>query len=143
MKLVENWQDYDFKFILDLYKSVNWTNYTKEPDSLRKALENSTSVVLAIDEEIVVGLARSISDDISIHYLQDILVNPSHQRKGVGRMLLDWSKKRYENVKIHMLLTDDEEKQHRFYKSFDYKNTKDLKKHNLNAFVRMNGIDLK
>ena len=136
---------------LVLFKNVRTPGYkgdlksyqeTGGYEALKKALENSTSVVLAIDNEAVVGLARSMSDDVSIHYLQDILVNPTHQREGIGRALLDWTKKRYENVKIHMLLTDDEEKQHKFYKSFDYKNTKDLKKHNLNAFVRMNNLTL-
>lgn len=41
-----------------------------------------------------------------------------------------------------MILTDDEEKQLRFYESLGYKNTKNLSDIPLNAFVKMKGAEL-
>ena len=63
-----------------------------------------------MEDQEVVGLVRSISDNVSIHYLQDILVHPNHQRTGIGRKLFERTLGRYKDVRTHMLLTDDEEK---------------------------------
>jgi ribosomal protein S18 acetylase RimI-like enzyme len=135
--------DSDFGAILDLYEAVNWTAYTKEPEQLKKAFQNSSLVQLAYVGDQLVGLSRSMSDEVSIHYLQDILVHPDHQHQGIGRILLTFTLDHYQNVRTHMILTDDEEKQLKFYESIGYKNTKDLKEIPLNAFVKMAGVELK
>lgn len=98
--------------------------------------ENSQTVYLAVEGDQVVGLVRSISDDVSIHYLQDIIIHPEWQRKGIGRMLFNAVLERYQHVRAHMLLTDDEEKQLKFYHSLGYENVKDFKGANLNSFVK-------
>ncbi len=67
--------------ILELYKSVRWTAYTDNPEQLMTTIENSTYVVSISESDKILGLVRSISDDISIHYLQDILVHPDFQKK--------------------------------------------------------------
>ena len=43
---------------------------------------------------------------------------------------------------MKVLLTDDEERQKIFYESLGYKNTKDLKKNPLNAYVQIAGREL-
>ena len=68
-----------------LYNSVGWTSYTKDPASLVAAVEGSDYVVTALEHSKLVGMARAISDDASIVYIQDILVNPTHQGQGLGR----------------------------------------------------------
>ena len=51
---------------------------------LPTAIRNSTYVVTAWHADQLVGLARGLSDDVSIFYLQDILVHPDYQRTGIG-----------------------------------------------------------
>ncbi|HLE11032.1 MAG: hypothetical protein A2504_10505 [Bdellovibrionales bacterium RIFOXYD12_FULL_39_22] len=143
MEIRDDWENIQFDDIIELYRLVGWDNYTDEPSSLKSAFLNSTYVAVAIQENKVCGVARSISDDVSIHYLQDIIVAPNFQRQGVGRKLLNEVLKRFAHVRTHLLLTDDEEKQVNFYKSLGYSNTRELKEVPLNAFVKMNGIDLK
>ena len=143
MKLQEGLVDVDFNRIVELYDSVGWSVYTQDLSELQKALENSSFIVLMFEGEKVVGLARSVSDDSSIHYLQDILVDPKYQRLGVGRQLMERCLKRFSHVRTHMILTDDELKQKQFYESLGYRNTKDLKENKLNAFVRMKDISLR
>lgn len=142
MKLLENWKGIDFDKIIELYNSVNWSNYTNDPSSLKDAFNNSTYVILAVVDNEVCGLARSISDDVSIHYLQDLLIKPKYQRRGIGRKLFDTVLERFSHVRTHMLLTDDEEKQIKFYQSLGYSNTRELGEVPLNAFVKMNGVSL-
>lgn len=142
MEIVEDWRTFPFDRILKLYQAVGWSNYTNSPESLRIAFENSTYVLLAVVGDEVIGLSRSMTDFVSIHYLQDIIVAPEFQRQGIGRKLLSHVMNQLQNVRTHMILTDDEEKQLRFYQSFGYKNTKDLEKQVLNTFVKMPGINL-
>lgn len=132
-RISERWKAFPFNKIISLYDSVGWSAYTNEPDLLRKAFENSSFALIAYEGEEVVGVLRSISDEVSVHYLQDILVCPSHQRRGLGKKLVSLAIKRFEQVRTHILLTDDEGKQKKFYESLEFKNTKNEK---LNCFLR-------
>lgn len=144
MKFINDWKKINFGEIVKLYESVGWSAYTKDINSLRVAFENSTFVNLAINGQgEILGLTRSVSDKVSIHYLQDIIVNPNYQRKGIGRKLLEATLDNFKNVRTHMILTDDEEKQLKFYSSLGFKNTKNLIEMPLNTFVKMRNTDLK
>jgi ribosomal protein S18 acetylase RimI-like enzyme len=133
-----------FEKIVALYNSVGWTAYTnaQERPKLSQALQNSTYVVSAWTDDQLVGLARGLSDDVSIFYLQDILVHPDFQHQGIGRKLLTNCLERFAHVRMQVLLTENEEKQIKFYQSLGYKNTKDLQQIPLNAFVQVRGIEL-
>lgn len=142
MRIINTWQSIPFENILSLYEAVGWTSYTKTPERLKKAFEHSTFVLIVLKEDEVIGVIRSVSDFVSIHYLQDILIHPNHQRAGIGRLLLSKALEYFKDVRTHILLTDNEERQAHFYRSFGYKNTRELQKHQLNAFVQMKGIEL-
>ena len=71
-----------------LYDSVGWAAYTDDLDALIRGLENSAVVVTARSGGKLIGLARIVSDRATIAYLQDILVDPGHQRRGIASELL-------------------------------------------------------
>ena len=121
--------------ILELYNALGWTKYTQDPETLYKALRNSTYVVTCYADSQLIGLARSLSDDVSIHYLQDILVLPTFQHQGIGRKLLQQCLDRFRHVRTHLLLTDDREQQKRFYQSCGYTNIRNIAE--LNVFIIM------
>jgi predicted GIY-YIG superfamily endonuclease len=137
---VEGIQNLSKEIIIKLYDSVGWSKYTDKPDELMKSLTNSTYIITCLNNNNLIGLARSISDDSAIHYLQDILVDPKYQRLGIGRELFNRCLNRFDHVRSHVLLTDDEEKQKLFYEFLGFRNTKFLKKFPLNCFVKMKGI---
>lgn len=123
--------------LLALYDAVEWGAYTRAPDTLVAAVANSSIVVTARDEDgALIGLARGLSDDASVFYLQDVLVHPDHQRRGIGRRLLTVCLERYGHVRQKVLLTDDDEAQRRFYESLGYVRTTDITEARLNAYVR-------
>ena len=128
--------------LLALYTAVGWSAYTHEPNQLKAAIANSDFVVTAIEDGSLIGLARCVSDDVSITYIQDILVHPDHQRKGVGRALVQAILHRYAHVRQKILLTDDRPEQLRFYASLGFRNTCDLETTPLNAFIRIDGVTL-
>lgn len=101
-----------------LYKSVGWSAYASNPELLCRAIKNSSFVVTAWGEDDqLIGLARAISDDATICYIQDILVNPDFQGAGVGRGLVTQVAERYQHVRQTVLITDDQPQQRAFYES--------------------------
>lgn len=106
--------------VLSLYEAVGWTAYTRSPDVLTRSLEGSHRVVAAHQGERLVGLARSISDGATIVYLQDVLVHPDEQRRGVGRLLLEELFAGYPGIRQRVLLTDDEDRQRSFYEELGF-----------------------
>ncbi|WP_043732354.1 GNAT family N-acetyltransferase [Kutzneria sp. 744] len=122
--------------LLDLYGAVGWTAYTGHPEVLRKAIEGSSYVVTARMGDRLVGLARAVSDDATVCYLQDVLVHPEAQREGTGRKLVEAVLERYRSVRQKVLLTDDEKAQRAFYEALGYKEIRDFGEGTLRAFVR-------
>lgn len=103
---------------LSLYESVGWTSYTRDPDLLIRAIRGSSFVVTARGPERELwGLARAISDDVTVCNLQDILVRPGVQRAGIGRALIEHVLAKYQHVRQTVLITDDEPVQRAFYES--------------------------
>ena len=123
--------------ILSLYNSVGWTAYTSSPDVLFQAIKSSSFVVSAWNEGgNLVGLARTISDDATICYLQDILVHPDLQRTGVGRALFGRVLERYDHVRQTVLITDDEPWQRAFYESMGMTEGADFSVGPVRVFVK-------
>lgn len=120
--------------LLHLYGAVGWTAYIRDPEELARAFRQSSFVWTARSGGgELVGLVRGLSDDVSILFVQDVLVRPDWQRRGVGRALMEAVLTRYAHVMQTVLLTDDGPEQLAFYESLGFQNTRDL---GLNAFCR-------
>lgn len=129
--------------LLSLSDSVGWTDYTIDQNGamLKTAVHNSAYVVTAWKVDELIGLARGMSDDVSIFYLQHILVRPEYQGTGIGHLLLNNFLDRFKHVRTKLLLTDNDEQRLKFYESMGFKNTRHLAKVTLNAFVQFNELD--
>lgn len=92
---------------LPLYAAVGWTNYTDRPEMLRQAFEHSLLVLGAYEGNRLVGLLRAVGDGFSVVLIQDLLVLPDCQRRGIGTKLMRALMERYPNVYQLELFTDD------------------------------------
>lgn len=129
----------DIEELVALYDAVGWSAYTKAPEVPHAAVTGSSYVVAARRGQRLIGLARALSDDATICYLQDVLVLPEEQRTGVGRALVQAVLDRYRTVRQKVLLTDDESGQRTFYESLGYVEVRDHDQGALRAFVRFDG----
>jgi ribosomal protein S18 acetylase RimI-like enzyme len=133
---VEPAQDLEQGEVVALYESVGWSAYTRDPSTLMAALAGSSYVVAARLEGVLVGLARVVTDGVTICYLQDVLVHPAHQRSGTGRALVRAALEPYSSVRQTVLLTDAEPAQQAFYESLGFREARDVTEAALRAFVR-------
>lgn len=120
--------------VLSLYDSVGWTNYTKRPEMLKAAYAASLMALGAYEDNQLVGIIRVVGDGASILYIQDIIVLPECQRRGIGKQLLLSALERYPDIYQVVLLTDDTPETTAFYQACGFQKDTDL---GLCAFLRM------
>ena len=116
MEIIE-YQTYREGEILPLYTSVGWTAYTDAPDVLHRGFERSLLTLAAYEGETLVGLVRAVGDGETVVLVQDLLVFPQYQRRGIGTALMRAMMDRFANVRQFQLLTDNTEKTLAFYRS--------------------------
>ena len=107
--------------ILNLYASVGWTAYTRSPEVLRKGFENSLLTLAAYEGERLIGIIRAVGDGHTVIFIQDLLVLPEYQRKGIGSSLLQKILERYSMVRQIELVTDHDSKTVSFYRSMGFR----------------------
>lgn len=118
---IKEYRSYKEKEILSLYASVGWTAYTDHPETLKKGFENSMLTLAAYENGQLLGLIRTVGDGQTIVFIQDLLVYPEYQRKGVGSALLREVLDRYGHVRQIKLTTDDTPKTIGFYTSMGFR----------------------
>ena len=114
--VIKDYDNFKMEQILQLYNSVGWTNYTKNPSMLEAAIKHSLKTLAAFVEDRLVGLIRVVGDGYSVIYIQDIIVSPEYQRNGLGKMLICELDTLYPNVYQKVLLTDNQPLSIHFYK---------------------------
>ena len=115
--ILKEYAGYNEEEILGLYESLGWTNYTDNPAMLKNAYLNSLKIYGAYVDDKLIGIIRVVGDGFSVIFIQDLLVHPEFQRKGVGTLLLKKVLCEYESVYQKHLITEDTEKTALFYKS--------------------------
>ena len=117
---IREYGNYKEEEIRQLYTEVGWTAYTESMPALEQGFKNSLLVLAAYENDELLGIIRVVGDGFTIVFIQDILVFPRHQRKGVGTALLKAVLDRYPDVRQIELTTDNTPKTVAFYKSLGF-----------------------
>lgn len=123
---IRAYTEYNEAEILGLYASVGWTAYTDDPAALRNGFANSLLTLAAYEEAALAGLIRVVEDGHTIVFVQDILVRPQFQRRGIGSVLLQAVLNRYAGVRQIELFTDDTPETAAFYRSMGFRELTEL-----------------
>jgi predicted N-acetyltransferase YhbS len=80
----------DLDAVIELYlaSTLGERRPVDDRERMRLMLANANLVVTAWDGDLLVGIARSLSDFSYATYLSDLAVRVSHQRQGIGRELI-------------------------------------------------------
>ena len=66
------------------------TGFRDRPiEQVEKALENNLFDVIAVCNDEVIGMGRLVGDGVRYWYLQEIIVLPEFQGKGIGTRIVD------------------------------------------------------
>lgn len=82
--------DLDLDQVIDLYRASTLGARRPIEDRRRFAamLKNANLVITAWDDDMLVGISRSMTDFAYITYLSDLAVRVSHQKQGIGKELI-------------------------------------------------------
>lgn len=117
---IKEYRSYKEAEIRRLYTEVGWTAYTENMSVLEQGYKNSLLVLAAYENDELLGIIRVVGDGFTIIFVQDILVFPREQRKGVGTALMKAVLDRYPDVRQIELATDNTSKTVAFYKSLGF-----------------------
>lgn len=82
--------DVDLDRIIELYHASTLAERRPADDRacMRQMLEEANLVVTAWEGDLLVGIARTLTDHCYVAYLADLAVRRSHQHRGIGRELI-------------------------------------------------------
>lgn len=74
-----------------------------EPERILKMLEYGNLIITARENNVLVGVARSLTDFMYCTYLSDLAVDLSYQKKGIGKELIRLTKLETPKAKLILL----------------------------------------
>ncbi|WP_217141358.1 GNAT family N-acetyltransferase [Streptomyces sp. AC627_RSS907] len=99
-------KDLDLDEVLAVYRSsgLGERRPVEDRDRMAAMVTGANLVLVARDDDgALIGIARSVSDFSYVTYLSDIAVAGHLQRSGVGRALIDATRKEAPTAKIVLL----------------------------------------
>ncbi len=115
------------KELKNLFSQTTWASKRKNKD-IEKMLKNLTVFVTVRENSKLIGFGRAISDGIYRALVDDIIVDGSYQKQGIGRMLIENILKQLNGIDEIFLNTKPDLEV--FYKKFGFNkvNTITMKK---------------
>ena len=107
----------DVKSIGDLRNSVGWNSMT---EFHTKSLCNSYFYICCYDNDKLVGFLDVVSNGSSDAYIQDVIVRPEYQFKGVGTTLMAMAIDKLKKNNIYAISVLFDERLSDFYKKFGF-----------------------
>lgn len=120
--------------IKDIYEKESWKAYLNDDEKLIRAFDNSLYTIGAFDEDRLVGFIRCVGDGEHSLLVQDLIITPEYQKRGIGTYLFKTIMEKYSDVRSFIVITDIEDVvDNKFYKSFNFKKLKDR---NMVCYIR-------
>jgi GNAT superfamily N-acetyltransferase len=91
--------------IVNLYNSSGLNRPTGDIERIKKMYDNSNLIATAWDNDLLVGIARSLTDYCFCCYLSDLAVREGYKSKGIGKKLIALTKEKIGDRTMLLLLS--------------------------------------
>ncbi|HNQ26789.1 MAG TPA: GNAT family N-acetyltransferase [Aquaticitalea sp.] len=91
--------------IIELYDNSGLPRPIKDKERIQKMFDNSNLVITAWDNDLLVGVCRSITDWVWSCYLADLAVRQEYKKAGIGRQLINLTKEKVGEQSMVLLLS--------------------------------------
>jgi len=91
--------------IIALYDNAGLPRPTHNKARIQKMFDHSDLVITAWDKDVLVGVARSITDWVWSCYLSDLAVRLDYQKEGIGKKLINLTKEKVGVQSMVLLLS--------------------------------------
>lgn len=107
------------KALADLRESVGWNRMERE---YTNPLMTSYYHIAVYEDDKLIGYIDSVSNGVTDAYIQDLMVCPDYQVKGIGTALMDKMIEYLKEKRIYMISVVYEEGLKPFYERFGFYN---------------------
>jgi predicted N-acetyltransferase YhbS len=90
-KIENNLSVEEFRMVL-VNSTLGQRRPVDDPDRLRKMLEHGNLIITARENNVLIGVSRSLTDFVFCTYLSDLAVDKLYQKQGIGRELIRLTK---------------------------------------------------
>ena len=91
--------------IIELYDNAGLPRPTHDKERIQKMFDNSNLIVTAWDNELLVGVSRSITDWVWACYLSDLAVRREYKKEGIGKHLIQLTREKVGDQSMVSLLS--------------------------------------
>ncbi|MFN8349711.1 MAG: GNAT family N-acetyltransferase [Spirosomataceae bacterium] len=91
--------------VIELYENSGLPRPTNDKERIQKMFENANLIVTAWDKEVLVGVARSITDWVWSCYLADLAIRHEYKKAGIGKQLIALTKEKVGEQSMVLLLS--------------------------------------
>ncbi|MFD2919277.1 GNAT family N-acetyltransferase [Terrimonas rubra] len=91
--------------VIELYDNAGLPRPTNDKERIQQMFDNANLVVTAWDNDLLVGVSRSITDWVWACYLSDLAVRDNYKKAGIGRQLINLTKEKVGNQSMILLLS--------------------------------------
>ncbi len=91
--------------VIELYENAGLPRPTKDIERIGKMYANANLVITAWDNDILVGVSRSITDWVWCCYLADLAVRSDYKASGIGKKLVQLTKEKVGEQSMVLLLS--------------------------------------
>jgi ribosomal protein S18 acetylase RimI-like enzyme len=93
----------------------------RDPETLREIFQNSGVKCFALDDGLLVGAGRAITDWVNYAVIFDVVLLPEYQSKGIGKRMMMYlaEHSKAKNVLLHSVPGKE-----RFYEALGYRRMK-------------------
>jgi predicted N-acetyltransferase YhbS len=91
--------------IIELYDNAGLSRPTHDKERIQKMFDNSNLIVTAWDNDLLVGVSRSITDWVWSCYLADLAVRDNYKREGIGKQLINLTKEKVGEQSMVLLIS--------------------------------------
>lgn len=111
----------DIARLIELYRQAGWwTDEADHPSLVAGIVAGSHCFLVARQAETIIAMGRAISDRISDAYIQDVTVDPSFRRQGIGSRMVSELVARLAADGIGWIGLIAERKTHPFYRPLGF-----------------------
>lgn len=91
--------------VIELYRDAGLPRPVNDEDRIEQMINNSNLFVSAWHDDLLVGLARSVTDWRWCCYLSDLAVRSAYKNKGIGRQVVKLTKEKVGDQCMVLLLS--------------------------------------
>lgn len=103
--------------IAKLRKTVGWNGME---NSYKNSLNNSFFYICCYDDNNLIGFLDVISNGVTDAYIQDVMVNPKYQRKGIATTMMNMAIDRLKQNGVYAISVLFEKNLLTFYQKFGF-----------------------